>query len=175
VDSDVWTAWRNDVFGDPYLVWHDGPDFVRLLKLARSAPADVARMLPLGIAEADPVAASSFGVLAEKGMAPEGAAELLRAAAPTATGEFLIRLAQAMVALTGDQSWVERIASVLASDEFWGVRIDAAMALAYFPPTPKLIEVLTEAARDPNYLVSHHSTNTLRRYRKRKKGGAGAG
>jgi hypothetical protein len=173
VDSDVWTAWRNDVFGDPYLVWHDGPDFDRLLKLARSAPAEVARMLAAGLAEADPVAALSFIALADEGLAPDGAAESLRAAAPAATDTFLVRLAQAMLVLTGEQSWGERVASVLASDAFWGVRIDAAMALAHFAPTPELVEILTEATGDTDDLVSYHAKNTLRRYRK--KGGAGAG
>jgi hypothetical protein len=174
MDTDrAWTTWRDDVFGDPYLVWHDGPDFDRLLKLAGSAPADVAHMLAAGVAEADPVAALSFIALADKGMAPDGAADLLRAAAPTASGTFLVRLAQAMLVLTGEQSWGEHVASVLASDAFWGVRIDAAMALAGFAPTPELIEILDEAADDPDYLVSYHAKNTLRRYRK--KGGAGAG
>jgi hypothetical protein len=173
VDSDVWTAWRNDMFGDPYLVWHDGPDFHRLVKRARSAPEDVAHMLAAGVGEADPVAALSFIALADEGLTPDGATELLRAAAPTATGTFLVRLAQAMLVLTGEQSWGEHVASVLASDEFWGVRLDAAMALAHFAPTPKLVEILTEAAGEEDNLVSYHAKNTLRRYRK--KGGAGAG
>jgi hypothetical protein len=101
-------------------------------------------------------------------MAPEGAVELLRAAASTATGIFLVRLAQAMLVLTGEQSWGERVASVLASDAFWGVRIDAAMALVHFAPTPKLIAVLTEAVHDPEYLVRSHAEDTLRAYTKRR-------
>jgi HEAT repeat protein len=78
-----------------------------------------------------------------------------------------------MLVLTGEQSWAEAVASVLASDAFWGVRIDAAMALADFAPTPELIEILDEATRDPHELVQYHAANTLRRYRRR--GGAGAG
>jgi HEAT repeat protein len=168
VDSDLWTAWRDDVFGDPYLVWHDGPDFRRLRKLAKAAPADVARMLAAGVAESDPVAAVAIAVLAEKGMTPEGAEALLRDAAPAATGIFLVRLAQAMFVLTGEQSWAEPIAAVLTSDAFWGVRIDAAMALADFVPAPKLVEALNEAVRDPEYLVQYHAENTLRTYTTRR-------
>jgi hypothetical protein len=121
-------------------------------------------MLPAGSDAEDPVAAMSILALAEKGRAPEGAETMLRVAAPAATGTFLIRLAQAMRALTGDESWVEPVASVLVSQEFWGVRIDAALALAAFTPTMVLIQTLDQAVRDPEYLVRYHAANTLLRY-----------
>lgn len=154
------------MFGDPYLVWHDGPDFRRLLTLP---PDEVAGMLPAGIAAEDPVAAQAIHALADAGRAPGGAEELLRTAAATATETFLVRVAQALHVLTGDGSWAEPIASVLASDAFWGVRIDAAMALAWFPPTPALIETLGAGVRDEEYLVRCHSANTLLRYASRAK------
>jgi hypothetical protein len=161
-----WPGWRNDVFGDPYLVWHDGPEFQRLLTLP---PDEVARMLPVGIAAEDPVAAQAIHALADAGKAPGGAEELLRTASATATETFLVRVAQALHVLTGDESWAEPIASVLASDAFWGVRIDAALALAWFPPTPALIETLGAGVRDGEYLVRCHSANTLLRYASRAK------
>lgn len=164
-----WIQWRNDVFGDPYLVWHEGPDFTRLLSLAPTAPEEVARMLAAGIAAEDPVAASSFGVLADKGLTPAGAEALLLATVPGATGTFLVRLAQALHALTGDESWSASVVSVLASDEFWGVRIDAALALAGFAPTAELIAALGRGVRDDEYLVRYHCANTLRRYAGRKR------
>ena len=154
------------MFGDPYLVWHDGPDFRRLLTLP---PDEVARMLPAGIAAEDPVAAQAIHALADAGKPPGGAEELLRTAAATATETFLVRVAQALHVLTGDESWAGPIASVLASDAFWGVRIDAAMALAWFPPTPALIETLGAGVRDEEYLVRCHSANTLLRYASRAK------
>jgi hypothetical protein len=66
--------------------------------------------------------------------------------------------------LTGDESWAVPIAAVLASPAFWGVRIDAAIALAGFPPTAELIQTLGDAVRDEEYLVRCHSANTLLRY-----------
>ncbi|HEX6354923.1 hypothetical protein [Actinophytocola sp.] len=158
---DSWNRWRDDVFGDPYLVWHDGPDFRRLLSLP---PEEVARMLPAGLDAEDPVAALSILAMAEEGRAPQDAEALLRTAAATATGTFLVRVAQALNALTGDESWAEPIASVLGSQEFWGVRIDAAIALATFTPTVPLIQTLDRAVRDPEYLVRYHSANALLRY-----------
>jgi hypothetical protein len=158
---DSWDRWRDDVFGDPYLVWHEGPDFRRLLRLP---PEEVARMLPAGIAAEDPVAALTILALADEGRPPEGSEALLRTAARAATGTFLVRVAQALRALTGDETWAEPIASVLESQEFWGVRIDAALALATFTPTVALIQTLDRGVRDPEYLVRCHSANTLRRY-----------
>lgn len=149
------------MFGDPYLVWHDGPDFRHLLSLPSR---EVARMLPAGIDAQDPVAALSILALAEQGRAPEDAETWLRAAAPAATRTFLVRVAQAMRALTGDESWARPIASVLASSEFWSVRIDAALALATFTPTAELVQDLGRAVRDPEYLVRYHSANTLAGY-----------
>jgi hypothetical protein len=164
-----WDEWRNDVFGDPYLVWHDGPEFQRLLSLAKTRPDEVAHMLTAGIEAEDPVAAQSFHALADAGLAPAGAEELLRAAASSATETFLVRVARALHVLTGDESWSGPVAEVLASNAFWGVRIDAAIALGWFRPTAALIEVLGNGVRDEEYLVRCHSANTLLRYASRAK------
>lgn len=164
-----WIEWRDDVFGDPYLVWHEGPEFTELRRRAGTAPDEVARMLTAGIDAGDPVAASSIAVLAGEGRVPDGAEALLLAAVPGATGTFLVRVAQALHALTGDESWSASVVSVLASDEFWGVRIDAAMALSGFAPTAGLIEILGRGVCDKEYLVRYHCANTLRQYAGRKR------
>jgi hypothetical protein len=164
-----WHEWRNEVFGDPYLVWHDGPDFQRLLSLAESRPDEVAHMLTAGIEAEDPVAAQAFHALADAGVAPSEAEAVLRAAASTATETFLVRVARALHVLTGDESWSAPVAEVLASKAFWGVRIDAAIALGWFRPTAALIEVLGDGVRDKDYLVRCHSANTLLRYASRAK------
>ena len=49
--------------------------------------------------------------LASEGLAPDGAADALRAAATTASAGFLIRVAQALYALTGDPAWAAPVAS----------------------------------------------------------------
>jgi hypothetical protein len=158
----AWNAWRLDVFGSPYLVWHDGPDFDRLLALGAADPVGVESMLAAGLAAQDPLAAQSIAALADARIAPAGAAAML--AGMTATGALLIGVAQARFALTGDQSAAESIVSVLLSDEHWGVRLDAARALADFVPTPALIRALGEAVCDREYLVRYHAANTLLRY-----------
>jgi hypothetical protein len=164
-----WTRWRDDVFGDPYTVWHEGPEFTRVVSLASSSPAEVAEMLAEGLNEEDPVAAQSLVALSELNLAPPTAEALLRAAAATATETFLVRVAQALHALTAEESWATPIASVLTSEAFWGVRIDAALALADFAPTAALIVPLGKTVADEEYLVRYHSANTLLRYAGRDK------
>ena len=160
-----WSRWRRDIFGDPYLVWHDGPDFTAMLAAARSDPPAVARMLQAGLAERDSLAALGFASLAEAGLAPADAADLLRAAAASADGELLIRVAQALWASTGDPAWASAILPVLHADGSEFVRLDAAMALAGFPPAPGLIAEVARAVReDAAYLVRYHAANTLIRY-----------
>jgi hypothetical protein len=159
-----WTQWRDDVFGDPYTVWHEGPEFTRLVDLARSQPDEVAHKLAEGLTEEDPVAAQAIAALAELDLAPPPAEAQLKAAATTATETFLIRVAQTLHTLTNDESWAVPITSVLTSDAFWGVRVDAALALSAFTPTQALIEALTKTTADDEYLVRYHSANTLLTY-----------
>jgi hypothetical protein len=159
-----WPEWRRRVFGDPYLVWHDGPGFDHLLDLAGMAPADVARMLAAGLDAGDPLAAQSITALATEAKAPAGSVAPLRAAIPDAAETFLVRVAQALHVLTGDESWADPIVSVLTSDAWRGTRLDAAIALTGFAPTPQLIRPLGQAVRDPEYLVRYHAANTLLRY-----------
>jgi hypothetical protein len=151
------------MFGDPYLVWHDGPDLRSLVPAVRSDPDTVLRMLAVGLTEQDPVAAQAFEFLA--GRSPVlPATELLRAASVTATGGFRVYVARAMFALTADPSWAEPIAEVLAGDESPFVRLDAARSMAVFPPTPTLIAIVARAVCDPEFPVRTHAATTLLRY-----------
>lgn len=159
-----WDQWRRAAFGDPYLVWHDGPDFTAVLDLARSDPATVTRMLRAGLAERDELAAQAFGALAAAGLAPADAASMLRSAMAEATDGFLLRLAEALFAVTGDPSWAGPIVSVLRAARSEFTRLAAAMALAAFPPAGPLVEALAGAVQDPEYLVRYHAANTLLRY-----------
>ncbi len=169
-----WWAWRRDVFGDPYMVWHEGPDFSQLLELAQADLMRVGGMLTAGIRAGDAVAVESFVALAGAGLVPDGAEALLKAAVAGGRGTFLVRLAEALYVLSSDESWAEPIVAVLTNraltvvgmpaGEHWGDRIDAAMALTRFTPTEHLVEALAQAVTDQEYLVRHHAANTLLHY-----------
>jgi hypothetical protein len=163
VTGEEYAAWERGVFGDPYLVWHDGPDFTRLVAFAHADLPAVGRMLAHGVRSGSPVAAQSYEALAGIGLVPDGAQQVLRAAVPVAQGAFLVVVAEALHALTGDESWAEPIVSVLTARSQFD-RLDAAMALARFTPTARLVEVLARAVADPEYLVRYHAANTLLRY-----------
>ncbi|GIF00606.1 hypothetical protein [Paractinoplanes rishiriensis] len=163
MDAD-WSRWRQEIFGDPYLVWHDGPDFSAMLAAARYDPAHVARMLRAGLDAGDSLAAQAFAQLAEEGLAPADTVDLLRRAAVPADGELLIRIAEALYVLTADPSWSGHIVRVLRDGDSEFVRLDAAIALANFPPSPALVTALAEAVNDTAYLVRYHSATTLIKY-----------
>jgi HEAT repeat protein len=164
VDADYWSRWRQETFSGPYPGWYDGPDFAALLAAARRDPAHVARMLRAGLAAEDPLAARGLAELADAGSAPADAADTLRRAAGTATGEFLIRVAEALYVLTADPAWADRIAEVLGEDQPESVRLEAAMALAGFPPRRAPVAALAAAVTDPAYPVRYHAATTLIRY-----------
>lgn len=164
VSDSAWALWRKEIFGDPYTIWHDGPDFLGLEFRAADAPEEVERMLAAGLEAHDPVAAQSFAALWPLGTAPRSSIPLLIAVLPAATGTFLVRVAQALHVLTGDEAWAARVASVLVSAPTSSDRMDAAIALGDFTPTPELVDALGHAVRDPDYFVRYHAATTLLRY-----------
>jgi len=165
----TWAEFRREVFGDPYLVWHDGADFAELLARYRTDPGTVERMLRMGIDEGDHVAVESIGVLAHADLAPRDSVPLLESALPGAAGTMRVRLAQVLLVLTGDQCWAAEVSAVLAQGGSWSPRIDAAIALADFVPTPELARVLARAVQDDEYLVRHHAADTLLAYAGRRR------
>ena len=54
--------------------------------------------------------------------------------------------------------------AILTGGDFWGVRLDAAIALGKLQPTPETIDALEQTAADGDYLVRSHSANALLRY-----------
>lgn len=66
-----WAEVRAELFGEPYLVWHDGPEFSGLREVWAREPDALLEQLFAGMAEGDPLAAQS---LSELEPAPTGAA-----------------------------------------------------------------------------------------------------
>lgn len=149
------------MFGDPYLVWHDGADVGALTAEHEHRPERAERMVRAGVAEHDHVAVESLGALARLGRAPSDAAELLRAALPSAHGVFRVRTAQVLCEVTGVDEYVSEVAAVLEGFGHWGDRIDAAMALPSLPITPRSVAAAHRGMLDEESLVRHHSANVL--------------
>ncbi|KOV87243.1 hypothetical protein [Nocardia sp. NRRL S-836] len=159
--SDAWQEFRREVFGDPYLVWHDGADVGVLVAEHERGPERAERMLRAGVGEHDHVAVESLGALARSGRAPSDAAALLRSALPSADGVFRVRTAQVLCELTGDDEYTSEVAAVLEGVGHWGDRIDAALALPRLPMTPRSLAALHRGVLDEESLVRQHSANGL--------------
>jgi hypothetical protein len=159
--SSNWESWRLAVFGDPYLVWHEGPDFDKVLTEWEEDPRRVLHMLCLGLAEEDPLAAQTATFLMRRGHALDGVEGQLRDSLYRASGTFRVRVAEALFAFTRDGALAESVCAVLASAPSWGERMDAAIALNAFPSSPSVVAALAGGVEDEEYLVRRHSAQTM--------------
>ncbi len=159
---DDYAAWRESIFGNAYLVWHDGPGFDDLAWSFAEAPDQVTAMLAAGLDDNDSLAAESMRELEVDDAQRARFVELLTVALPGATGALQVEIGASLAALTGDESWATEVVTVLDSpDAHWGVRLDAARRLADVAPTPELVEAAARGVCDPEYLVRYHSAATM--------------
>ena len=156
-----WAGFSRETFGDPYLVWHDGADFGQLTGRWITESATVATALAMGVTAADPVAAQAIEFLTHQGFDLTSTGAVLRTALDTSTGTFRVRAAQALFALTGDQSLALPICDVLTGAPSQFDRLTAAIALNRFRPEPPVVQALTHGVRDSEYLVRRHSAQSL--------------
>jgi hypothetical protein len=158
----TWSDFREASFGDPYMVWHDGPDFQALRDSWRDDPARIEPMLLLGLGHDDELAPQAIGEIAD--LAGDSAPRLitaLREALPGSGGARRVRIAEALRAFTGSDEWDRFVGDALDQPNFWSEHITAAMALRRAKPTPELIAVLERGVQNEESLVRHHSANTL--------------
>jgi hypothetical protein len=164
VTEQTWGEFRQSAFGDPYMVWHDGPDFGEFARRwAADAPA-VESLVKQGLAEEDPVAAEALTEIDLSAKSKSAFVTLLADAVPTASGSFRVRAAQTLHELTGSEDWSSQVVAVLRAPNFWTVHLDAARALATFAPTAELITAAAQGMTNEEYLVRYHSANTMLGY-----------
>ena len=162
-----WADVRNELYGEPYMVWHDGPEFSGLRDAWRTEPEALLDQLFAGMAEGDALAAQSFAELepAPTGEALARVVTMLEQHLPTSPPGAQVQIALTLVRLTGDQNWARHIGDVLdLATLHWSTRIDAAIALRQVAPTPELKQVLLRGVQADDYLVRYHSSGTLRRW-----------
>ena len=157
-----WEDFRLIAFGDPYMVWHDGPDFSAIREQWRTEPELVERMLLAGRATSDDLAAEAIGELHDiAGDAAPRFEAALRERLPLSFGSRRVRIAESLRAFTGSDEWDRYVGQSLDEPNLWSERINAAMALRRAKPTLELIDVLVRGAQDDEYLVRYHSANSL--------------
>jgi hypothetical protein len=157
-----WADFRLEVFGEPYMVWHDGALFDEIAQRYAADPAAVLALLKLGITENDSVAANACRELDPTADQVPTIVALLEEALPATYGDTRTEVGASLHALGGSaEEMGAEIARVLRSPDHWGVRLDAARRLAAFSPTPDLVAAAGDGVRDDDYLVRFHSANTL--------------
>jgi hypothetical protein len=159
-----WTEFRLEAFGEPYMVWHDGPDFDAFQRRAIADPVTVEAVLREGLAANDPLAAQSIAEADFDDAIEERMIPLLTEAVGRTNDTFRVSVAKALIRVTSSEQWSSSIVEVLVHAAFWSDRLDAAMALGHLTPTVELIAALMKGAQDPDYLVRYHSSNSLLRY-----------
>jgi len=163
-----WSQFRREVFGEPYMVWHDGADFTNVARRYAEDPDSVLALLKLGIGKNDEVAAQACRHLDPSPEQVPLIVDMLEAALPRSSGSARIDIAASLHAIGASRHSPEELAqeicSVLQSRRSWGVRLDAAIRLAEFAPTTRLVEAASAGVRDKEYLVRFHSANTLMRW-----------
>ena len=158
----TWADFRLNAFGEPYMVWHDGPDFEAIRDQWRTEPELVERMLLEGLATTDDLAAQAIGELHDlAGAAAPRFEAALRKQLPGSFGARRVRIAESLRAYTDSDEWDHHVADSLTEPNVWSERIDAAMALKRAKPTRELIAALEQGAQDEEYLVRYHSANSL--------------
>jgi HEAT repeat protein len=161
-----WADVRQELFGEPYMVWHDGPDFTLLREAWQREPEQLLEQLFQGMSEGDALAAQS---LSELDPAPTGdtamrVAKTLEQHVDTAPPNARVQIGLTLYKLTGDPKWTKPIVEVLKGDVHWSSAIDAAIALRQVKPTTELTAALLRAVQKDDYLVRYHSATTLRQW-----------
>lgn len=161
-----WSDARETMFGEPYMVWHDGPDFTQLRDEWKRDPAALTDLLFEGMAEDDALASQAFSELEPlpTGDVLAKVVGTLEKQLDTAGPNATTQIARTLFKLTGDGKWELPVIQVLDSSVHWSNRIDAAMALRDFPPTDAGRAALLRNVQTEDYLVRYHSSSTLLRW-----------
>jgi hypothetical protein len=120
-----------EAFGEPYMVWHDGPDFAEFQSRFAADPELATRMLAAGLAEGDALAAQTPRELTLTAEQRAGFVRMLTHALPGAgagvrvegvrDGEYLVRYHSANTLLR----WAGRTDDI-SDDELFALLVDDA-------------------------------------------------
>lgn len=153
-----WRAWKEEIFGTEYMIWHDGLYTGAVTGLQGPARAKALEMLRLGVSLGDAHAAEALAAMGEADDAPA-----MRAQLAGAYGSSRVRLALAIHEVTPDPTLAAELVAVLHGCPAWTDRIDAAMGLRHFGGPDDEAALLASVERDPEYLVRYHAAESLLR------------
>jgi HEAT repeat protein len=152
----AWDEWREETFGTPYLVWHDGIDPGRFGSLPPEARQRVLALLPAGIGAGDWLAAVGVRMLGAVDLVP-----LLEETLAQAGGRLAVEAARAVIALGGDRE--RATAAVLRArfDPAWSERMAVVIGMRHIGGDEMVAALLEQVAEDSDYLVRYHAAESL--------------
>jgi len=160
----TWDTWNVEVFGDPYMVWHDGVDWSLVDQAYREDPELMEAMLIEGVEAEAAIAAASIGRLLAAGREVPQALERLQAYNNSPSAPFALRRAETLFNVTGDPAHRTTMLGVLTGAHHWSVRIEAAMAIGNLKPSLEAIVALQSSAASEDRVLRFHSADALLKY-----------
>ncbi len=154
----AWDAWREETFGTPYMVWHDGIDPGWFSSLSPEERQRVIALLPEGIAARDWLAAVAARVLGAVDQVPP-----LEETLADAGGRLAVEAARAVLALGGDERRARRALLRARFAPGWAERMDVVIGMRHFAGDDTVAALLEHVAGDPDYLVRYHAAESLLR------------
>ncbi|MCC6899609.1 MAG: HEAT repeat domain-containing protein [Polyangiaceae bacterium] len=155
-DAGRWRAWKEETFGNDYMIWHDGLYTAGVASLTGEQREAALTLLRLGLSLGDAHAAEALAAMGDASTVGS-----MRAKLDEAQGTEQVRLALAIHELGPDPSLARYLIDVLQSPLHWSHRIDAAMGLRRFAGADDEEALLQAVAEDPDYLVRYHAAESL--------------
>jgi len=146
----------DNYYGDPYMMWHDGIDAKSVTRLDAEEREKAEEMLLASLAEG-----SHYAAIGLRELRSERAVPKLEERLKSSVGTLAVEVAVALSMIKNTLDYVPVIILALKKFPFWFDRIHAARALGRFP-IEEVVEALFESvAKDPEYLVRNHASETL--------------
>ncbi len=154
--SDEWKYFMDNYYGNPYMMWHDGINEKSVTRLVGEERDQAEDMLIQSLKEGDHYAAIGLRELRSEKAIPHLEEVLQRS-----SGVLAVEIAVALCIIRGNHEFVPQVIAVLKRSPFWSARIRAALSLRRFPTTEVIESLYESVARDPDYLVRNHASETL--------------
>lgn len=138
-----------------YMKWHDGVNTDCVLPLEGEERDEAEQLLIQDLKDGGTWSAGGLAKLKSKKALP-----VLEDLVEKTLGTRQVRIAVAIEHIKGEGKHVQKIIDVLLSGAHWSHKITAAIQLRNFP-REDVVEALYEGMLDPDYLVRHHSIESL--------------
>jgi HEAT repeat protein len=154
--SREWENFMENYYGDSYMMWHDGIDEKSVTKLKGQEREKAEDMLLVSLEEGNHYAAKGLRELRSEKAVPFLVKNLF-----SGSGTLTIEISVALCMIKDTFDYVPHIIGVMRKHPFWSQRMYAARALRRFP-SEEVVEALFETvAKDPDYLVRNHASETI--------------